>query len=166
MPLTPSAFELLLAGFIIHDYLVFHKRTFTFHDTSMYVHVYIHVYLIVPAARHAYYVLYARKPDLNTIWIKHEVLFKYQFEGLICMGNSIIQQWEEAEVNFNSHHTSSVSHYPEHRFSVFWYWIHVGSNKNNFKGTKLNSSLQKQRSNPCFLIYFCALSLSLSYKFV
>jgi len=72
------------------------------------------------------------------------VSFKHQLEGLIRMGNSILQQWEEAAVNFNSHHTSSFSHYPEHRFSVFWYWIHVGSNKNKFKGTKLNTSLQKQ----------------------
>jgi len=46
----------------------------------------------------AHIILYARKPDLNTIWVKHEVSFTYQLEGLICMGNSILQQWEEAEV--------------------------------------------------------------------
>jgi len=74
MSLTPSAFELLLAGFIIHDYLVFQKRTYTLltlQDTSMYVHVYVHVYLTLLAVRCTYYVLHFRKPDLNTIWVKH-----------------------------------------------------------------------------------------------
>jgi len=35
------------------------------------VHVYVQLYLTLLAVRRTYYVLYARKPDLNTIWVKH-----------------------------------------------------------------------------------------------